>query len=56
MEVESGEAGVRRVGTRPRLLVLHAVLVALIAVTAVTTHVHIEGKLCKLCKVRECAM
>lgn len=53
MELESAETGARRVGTRPRLLAVHAVLVALIAVAAVTTHVHIEGK---LCKVSECAM
>lgn len=46
MEPESAETGVWRRGTRPRLLVLHAVLVVLIAVTAVTIHVHIDGKLC----------
>ena len=46
MEPETAETGVRRGGTHPRLLLLHAVLVVLIAVTAVTTHVHIEGKLC----------
>lgn len=45
-ELESAETGVRRGGTRPRLLLLHAVLVILIAVTAVTIHVHIDGKLC----------
>ena len=46
METENAETGVRRGSNRPRLLLLHAVMVILIAVTAVTIHVHIDGQLC----------